>query len=129
MFHGRLYMAKKLNDHEDSSSFDPGTAIKELELIQETSENATLVISATSRDLMGPSHYPVIDLDVPCNLIPSSKLGHSHLYINKAVSQQGLMEILEVLAKHGIVEEGYYMASKKRGFSAVRLPWVKKSLV
>jgi hypothetical protein len=127
MFNGRLYMAKKLNDREDSSIFDPTGVGKELKLLQKTSEGATLVVSATDLTLQG-SHFPVIDLDVPVNLVPATTLGHTHLYINHPVSPEGLMEILEVLSKHGIVEEGYYQASKKRGFSAVRLPWVKKDM-
>jgi hypothetical protein len=72
-------------------------------------------------------HLPVIDLDVESFLVPSSTPGHSHLYINKSVSREGLFEILDVLAKHGIVEPGYASASKRRGFSAVRHPRVKKN--
>ncbi len=128
-----MFVKKKLDD-----SVDSGAEIGDLSPIGknnpehrnnlcELSDDCSLVISASSKDLEICKHYPVIDLDIPCNLVPASKLGHSHLYINHPVSQAGLFEILEVLQKHGIVEEGYVGASKKRGYSAVRLPWVKKS--
>ncbi len=34
--------------------------------------------------------------------------------------------MLDALAYAGIIEPGYAEASKARGFSAVRLPWVSK---
>lgn len=71
-------------------------------------------------------HLPVIDIDWPCDWVPSTQPGNGHLYINKAVTAEGLFEILDVLAKHGIVEPGYAGASRRRGYSAVRHPEVKK---
>lgn len=71
-------------------------------------------------------HWPVIDIDHECAWVPSTNPGHGHLYINKDVSLDGLIEILDVLAKHGIVERGFADATRERGYAAVRLPHVKK---
>lgn len=95
---------------------------------------ATLVTSQLSRDHFDWSeipdkHWPVIDLDIPVHLVRSTNSeqhGGGHLYINHPVSFDGLIEILSVLEKHGIVQEGYLQAAKIRGFSAARLPHIKK---
>lgn len=91
---------------------------------------ATLVTSLTTErsiwDNNEIQHWPVIDIDHECAWVPSTQTGHGHLYINKAVSFEGLIEILEVLNKHGIVQDGYLHAAKIRGYTAVRLPGIKK---
>lgn len=71
-------------------------------------------------------HAPVIDIDVPHRLVPSTTPGHSHLYIDVPMEWEQFDAILEALADAGVVEEGYYRASMARGFSTVRLPHVKK---
>lgn len=71
-------------------------------------------------------HKPVIDIDVPISVIPSSTPGHSHLYINHFVSWDEYCNLLDALVECGIVEEGYARSSKARGYTAVRLPWVRK---
>ena len=73
-------------------------------------------------------HYPVIDLDVPVHLVPSSTPGHSHLYINVGMSFEDYTRILLALAQAGVVEEGYVEASIRRGRSDVRLPWIQKEV-
>lgn len=131
MFYGRRFVAKQLDDfvdsREDFSTPVGVTSPEHRNNLKDNSDDCTLVISATGSDLENCKHYPVIDLDVPCNLVPASRLGHTHLYINHPVSQSGMFEILEVLAKHGIVEDGYVAGSKRRGFASVRLPWVQKN--
>lgn len=74
------------------------------------------------------THRVVIDLDVPAYLLPSSTPGHSHLYIDVPISTDLLESLLITLADCGIVERGYADASIDRGYSAVRLPWVRKDL-
>ncbi len=128
MFYGRLYAAPNLDDYHDSAQLlRPGVVPLSDGTLKLHSENCTIVTSSTSQTPDQGAHYPVIDLDIPVNLLPSSKLGHSHLYINHPVTQEQLFKILDVLAECGIVEAGYVAASKARGYSAVRLPWVKKA--
>lgn len=78
-------------------------------------------------EIIGSSlHAPVIDLDLPVALVPSSTLGHYHLYIDKPMTYRQMMKLLKVMRDVGIVEDGYYRATKKRGRASVRLPWIKK---
>lgn len=84
------------------------------------------VISSKYRD--GSGHALLLDMDIPVTYVPSTTSGHGHLYIEpvKPISDTGLNEILDVLAKWGIIEEGYAGASKRRGYTSLRLPWVQK---
>jgi len=71
-------------------------------------------------------HRPVLDIDVPCVLVPSSTPGHFHLYIDKPMSWKTYHALLCALGEAGILEGGYVGASIERGHTAVRLPWVSK---
>ena len=73
-------------------------------------------------------HMVVLDIDVPIAVIPSSTPGHSHLFIDARMSWDEYSDVLSALANAGIIEAGYAAASKARGFSAVRLPWVRKDV-
>ena len=76
---------------------------------------------------LGPDgmHYPVIDLDVPCELRESSP-GKFHLFIDAPARESDYFSMLWAMAKAGLVEHGYVSASESRGYSAARLPWIKK---
>lgn len=71
-------------------------------------------------------HKPVLDIDFPAALIPSSTEGHFHLYLDKELTWDNYVELLKVLAKCGIIEQGYANASIDRTHTSARLPWVKK---
>lgn len=71
-------------------------------------------------------HYPVIDLDLPARLIPSSTPGHYHLYLDTPVDWGKFVAVLDAMVDAGLVEGGYVEASKERGHTCVRLPWVGK---
>lgn len=74
----------------------------------------------------GGWHYPVLDLDLPVYVVPSSTPGHSHLYIDHLMTWEKYVALLRALADAGLVEEGYVKASIARGHTALRLPWVRK---
>lgn len=74
-------------------------------------------------------HRPVLDVDLPVHVVPSSTPGHCHLYIDKAMSWGQYARLITVLAEVGIVEPGYAGASFERGHTAVRAPWIKKAQV
>lgn len=76
--------------------------------------------------LGGEWHAPVLDLDIPHALVPSSTPGHSHLYLDVPMTWKQYKLLLGALRDVGIIQEGYYQASLARGHSDVRLPWVKK---
>lgn len=61
---------------------------------------------------------------------PSSTSGHFHLYIDSLLDTGAYMTLLEVMAQAGVVEWGYYEASKVQGRTCLRinpdkheLPW------
>jgi hypothetical protein len=71
-------------------------------------------------------HAPVLDIDVPCSLVPSSTPGHYHLFIDQPMAWKKYKHLLQALASAGIIEEGFCKASVMQGHSTVRVPWVKK---
>jgi hypothetical protein len=72
------------------------------------------------------NHRPVLDIDFPAALIPSSTPGHFHLYLDKQLTTTQYMKLLDALAESGIIERGYASVSEARGYTSARLPWVKK---
>lgn len=74
----------------------------------------------------GSFHMPVLDIDFPAALVPSSTPGHYHLYLNRKMTWKQYRLLLWVLSVTGIIEQGFYAASVKRGYSAARLPWARK---
>lgn len=71
-------------------------------------------------------HKPLLDIDMPARLIPSSTPGHHHLFIECEMTWSQYGKLLLALAEAGILEMGYVRASLQRGYTAVRLPWIKK---
>jgi hypothetical protein len=73
-------------------------------------------------------HMPMIDIDVPARLLPSSTPDHWHLIFPETkVYWKDYKELLKVLAKCGIIEKGYASASVNQQKTILRLPWVKKN--
>lgn len=87
------------------------------EVIQSQNENIALTNGL---------HSPVLDIDIPAHLVPSSTPGHSHLYFDHLMTWRQYKRFLKALAKVGILENGYVKASIRRGHTAVRVPWLKK---
>lgn len=71
-------------------------------------------------------HIPVLDIDMPCALFPSSTEGKFHLYIDCPMTFEEYTKLLTVMAEVGILEFGFVGASIAKGHTALRLPWVKK---
>jgi hypothetical protein len=80
----------------------------------------------TSKVLGKETHKLVIDLDLPAQLLPSTTPGHFHFYIDKEMTWKQYSKVLKALAGAGLIEEGYLGASEGRGYTSVRLPWIKK---
>lgn len=92
---------------------------------EEASIKEAHVISSEVR-LHDNLHRPVIDIDVPIRVFPSTTPGHFHLYIDYLVPWDDYLDMLKAMAKCGIVEWNYIDASIARGGTHVRLPWIKK---
>lgn len=73
-------------------------------------------------------HRVVLDIDRECTVIPSTSPGHYHLYIDAVMPWEVYSRLLAVLAEAGVIEPGYNGASQERGYTRVRLPWIKKEL-
>lgn len=71
-------------------------------------------------------HRPILDIDFPAMLIPSSTEGHFHLYLDRPMKWKVYKKLLQALAEVGIIEPGYAGASIERRASYLRLPGVPK---
>lgn len=80
----------------------------------------------TSATGVGDWHLPVLDIDIPHKLVPSSTEGHSHLYLDVPVKWDDYVKLLRLLAQIGVLEYGYVDASINKGATMVRKPGVKK---
>lgn len=87
---------------------------------------ANVVTSLRQGSFFRRRHAVLLDLDVPAYLIPSSTHGHSHLYIDVDCAEADYFALLDALATCGVIERGYANASKKKGATYLRLPWVRK---
>lgn len=112
-----------LEESDDSGNFHLNEDMRVASL-----DEANVVTSQV--DLPGESllklHAPVIDLDVPHALVPSTTPGHSHLYLDVVIPWSKYVALLDALREAGIVTAGYVSASKARGYTSARLPWIKK---
>lgn len=88
------------------------------------------IVTSQHKDEFGLTgrHMIMLDIDAPAALIPSSTPGHYHLYIERYMGWDAYVRILDAMANGNVLERGYVEASKKRGFTALRLPWVRKGL-
>jgi len=57
---------------------------------------------------------------------PSSTQGHFHLIIGHDVPWPHYNGLLATLARAGAIQRGYAQASNKRGYAALRPPWIHK---
>lgn len=109
----KLYKAANLDlAYGEKESLEPVEGLAEANLV--------------SSRLPNGMHAPVIDLDGPHNLVPSSTQGHSHLYLDTPMTWRRYKLLLRALWKAGVIEEGFYRNSVRRGFSSVRPPGVFK---
>ena len=81
----------------------------------------------TSRCVDNDKHRLVLDLDYQARLIPSTHNGRFHLYLDGLeLTNEQFGGLLEALATYGVISKVYAKHSIRRGYSSVRLPWVKK---
>lgn len=110
---------------ENMGAYDEeGDGPKEVRTPAESLDDATVVTSEF--EYIPGFHRPVLDLDFPAQLIPSTTPGHYHLYLDRAMAWDDYVHLLTVLGEVGILEPGYVKASIARGHTCLRLPWVRK---
>jgi len=116
----QLAVTSKSGDDDGDSDYEAEDGD---DLFVETLGEAEIVTSALTDSVQ---HMPVLDIDVPCEYIPSTNEGHGHLYFHKEIPWEKYLKLMRVMADCGLLEEGYVSASEARGYSAVRLPWITK---
>jgi hypothetical protein len=72
-------------------------------------------------------HKLALDIDLPAKLVPTTTPGHCHLYIDHEMPWEAYVKVIDALAEAGIIEKGYARASKIRGYTSVRPPWLPKT--
>lgn len=117
---GKLRLFQVTHWDEDSS----GTYSQEVR--QPAASIADANISTSIREDVPDRHALLLDLDVPAWLLPSSTEGHTHLYVDVQIREDAYFQLLDALANAGVIQRGYADASKRRGGTALRLPWIKK---
>lgn len=115
----RTYWYKK-NLHTSANPEDDGLAP-----VPSTEEKGNLVGSLNEYGY----HMPVLDIDYPAKLVPSSTEGHYHLYLDKQITWDAYKKVLEALAEAGLIQAGFRDWSIKRSQSFVRKPGVKKESI
>lgn len=128
-------LAKQVKRYWDNeSNHDYGSTDPYLEPAEKLSE-ADLYTSKIAKPVvfLGPhgeytetGHLIALDLDITTLLMPSSTPGHSHLIIDKVLKWEDYSELLNLLAKLGIIEEGYNEIAQKRKRTDLRVPWLSK---
>lgn len=92
-------------------------------------EDANVVSSLAAGHVSGESwsaHFPVLDIDFPASLVPSSTPGHYHLYLDRAVPEDAYFKLLWALQDAVILQRRYVESSMERGYTSVRFPGAKK---
>ena len=116
-----------MRDHKLATIPDPGATEEDTydgeHVPVEDIASAHIILSADDNGM----HRPVLDIDFPASLIPSSTPGHFHLYLDKQMDFATYAILLDALATAGVIEKGYSSVSKARGYTSARLPWVKKT--
>lgn len=81
----------------------------------------------TRFDTDGGLHVVALDIDHPAWVVPSTRPGHYHLYIDKRMSWLTYQQVIAALVVAGVVEDGYAHLSDERGATHLRLPWIRKA--
>lgn len=71
-------------------------------------------------------HAPVLDIDFPAFVVPSSTPGHFHLYLDKPIEWDAYEALLKALCRAGVLSFHYTEHSIQREQTVVRMPWVDK---
>lgn len=109
-----FYRAKIRRHSDEEWESSPCTAVHPYDANLISSENAY------------GSHYLMLDLDDTHWYSESSTKGHGHLVISKMLEIDQLKEIVDILVKHGILQEGIKRQLDDRGCLTLRMPGMQK---
>jgi hypothetical protein len=90
---------------------------------EEDYENPNGVSSKTTDG----KHLPIIDLDFDHAYVKSTTGDHGHLFLNTPISTFRWVVLMLALRLAGVIEQGYFLWSLRRGHNQVRLPGIEKT--
>ena len=91
-------------------------------------EDATAFSSLITKGPNAGKHHPCLDIDVHHAYIQSSNPDHGHLILTGVtLDEDECLEFLQVMAKYGILEQGFVNVAKHRRQSWLRMPWIRKA--
>lgn len=82
----------------------------------DTEDDANLIASLTTNG----AHAPVLDIDYPARLVPSSTPGHYHLYLDREIPWHRYQLALWALSVAGLIEPGFARAAAARKMTFAR---------
>jgi len=96
--------------------------------VEDVPQNSNLIGSHCGTYSYGKErmHRPMLDLDFPAKLVPSTTPGHSHLYIDVAVHEVAYEKMLSAMVDAGLIQYGFYQSFLRNRQTTLRLPGVKK---
>lgn len=120
----RYFYSKQVETNE----YDSDTFLEDESLRETSIEDANLISSDTGLNTLSGKtwHYPMIDIDMPMQIVASSTEGHGHLYIKKLMMWDDYLELLKVMTEVGLVQPGVLKAAKHNKRTCLRLPHIKK---
>lgn len=92
------------------------------EIIQPADWEEANLIASSIKGTDSQMHKPILDIDLPCVLLPSSTKGHFHLFIDRPLSRELYLKLLEVLCECGIIGRGNVQQLKERECTTIRKP-------
>lgn len=120
----RVKMTPKMRDAAQKGTYDDGTVSGGGPLNEPDENHPPNLVSSLCTDGL---HRPALDIDIPCELVPSSTPDHWHLYFDTiALTWDDYVELLQALAKAGILEQRYVDVSIVRGQTLLRPEGVPK---
>lgn len=126
----RLFKVLKWTPDGNSGRWTKEQEPDPMKNLEETKDlNDADIVASETRSLgrRKGKHLVMFDVDIPMSVVPSTTPGHNHVFFDTYVTRGQLFHLLDVMADCGIVEQGYVSASKARGFTALRLPWIRKT--
>lgn len=117
---------KEMDESEDTTKV-PTTPLASREW---AAEDANLISSLTILN----RHLPVLDLDFECRLVPSSRKGHYHLYLDGITGEDGMIgltwedyeKFLVACKEARVIGPGWLHHSQQRRMTVVRRPHILK---
>lgn len=122
---------KNLPDWVKANRFFKKDLVNGGPMVETNPEHANLVSSQVFYDeqKLTAYHTPIIDLDIPAQLIPSTTPGHSHLFIDKLLTDEQYDKLLRVLVEVGIVQKGILdLQWETDKMTCARLPGIIKEV-